>query len=290
MSWTDQRIVAFDTETTGLNPFDGDRVMEFGAVEITVDSEYRITGVSAHDWLINPEMPIPREVTRVTGIKDEDVLGKPVFSKVAKDIHKVLDGAMVVAHNLAFDLNFLKLEFERCGMHWPLTVAEVDTLHISRAKMTDQHKHNLGHICGLFGVPLDNAHRATDDAEACGRVLVEFARRYAAPQDLSGMIVWADAVGPPPDTGHIALGDGGAPYFLEGEHQGARVDQHPDHLQWMTMALVRVNDEWQTRYPPELHEWIRRWLRARASGRFRASPRGGGPKDWGLDPAPWRAS
>ena len=83
MSWTDQRIVAFDTETTGLNPFDGDRVMEFGAVEITVDSEYRITGVSAHDWLINPEMPIPRDVTRVTGIKDEDVLGKPVFSKVA---------------------------------------------------------------------------------------------------------------------------------------------------------------------------------------------------------------
>ena len=290
MSWTDHRIVAFDTETTGLNPFDGDRVMEFGAVELTVDADYRVTAVTTHDWLINPEKPIPREVTRVTGINDEHVAGKPVFSKVAKAIHAVLDGAIVVAHNLAFDLNFLRLEFERCGLHWPSTVAEVDTLHISRAKMTEQNKHNLGHICRLFGVPLDNAHRATDDAEACGRVLLEFARRYGAPQSTHEMIIWADAVGPPPSTGHIVLGEGGVPHFAEGELDGKRVDQHPDHLQWMTMALCRVDDEWQPRYPPELHEWIRRWLRARASGRFRANPRGAGPRDWGLDPAPWRAS
>ncbi len=289
MSWIDQRIVAFDTETTGLNPFDGDRVMEFGAVELTVDADYRVTAVSTHDWLINPDMPIPREVTRVTGINDEHVQGKPSFSKLAKDIHAVLEGAILVAHNLAFDLNFLRLEFERCGMHWPSTVAEIDTLHISRARQPEQRKHNLGHICSLFGVPLDNAHRATDDAEACGRVLLEFARRFGAPADLDEMIIWADAVGPPPDTGHIGIGEDGMPYFLEGEHEGSRVDLHTDHLQWMTMALIRVDGDWQTRYPPVLHEWIRRWLRARASGRFRANPRGGGPRDWGLDPAPWRA-
>ena len=82
MARTEQRIIAFDTETTGLNPFDGDRVIEFGAVELTVDAEYRVTGVKAWpDWLIDPEVPIPREVTRVTGIKDEDVAGKPVFAK-----------------------------------------------------------------------------------------------------------------------------------------------------------------------------------------------------------------
>ena len=103
MSWTEHRIIAFDTETTGLNPFDGDRVIEFGAVELTVDAEYRVTGVKAYDWLIDPEGPIPREVTRVTGIKDEDVAGKPVFAKVAKDVHALLEGAIVVAHNLAFD-------------------------------------------------------------------------------------------------------------------------------------------------------------------------------------------
>ena len=289
MSWTQNRILAFDTETTGLNPFDGDRVMEFGAVELSVDSEYRVTSVKSHNWLIDPEMPIPREVTRVTGIKDEDVAGKPVFAKLAKEIFGLLEGSIVVAHNLAFDLAFLQLEFGRCDMHWPVTVAEVDTLHISRAKLSDQRKHNLGHICGLFGVPLDNAHRATDDAEACGRVLMEFSRRYNAPQDLHDMVMWADAVGPPPDTGHIGLGSDARPVFLMGQFEGRRVDQHTDHLQWMTMALIRVDGEWQTRYPPALHEWIRRWLRARASGRFRANPRGGGPRDWGLDPAPWRA-
>ena len=288
MPWNQHRIVAFDTETTGLNPFDGDRVIEFGAVEMTVDAEYRVTGVKAHDWLIDPETPIPREVTRVTGIKDEDVAGKPVFKKLAKDIHQLLDGAIVVAHNLAFDLAFLQLEFGRCDMHWPVTIAEVDTLHISRAKLSDQRKHNLGHICGLFGVPLDNAHRATDDAEACGRVLMEFARRYNAPLDTDEMIIWADAVGPPPDTGHLGLGDDGRPVFLSGDLQGERVDLHPDHLQWMTMAIEHREGQWHKRFPPPVHEWAKRWLRARASGRFQASPRGGGPKDWGLDPAPWR--
>jgi DNA polymerase-3 subunit epsilon len=288
MSWTDHRIVAFDTETTGLNPFDGDRVIEFGAVELTIDDDYRVTGVKTFDWLIDPEVPIPREVTRITGLGDEDVSGKPVFAKRAREIRDVLDGAILIAHNLAFDLAFLRLEFGRCDMHWPNTIAEIDTLHISRARLTDQRKHNLGHICNLFGVPLDNAHRATDDAEACGRVLMEFARRYNAPKATEEMIIWADAVGPPPDTGHIAIGTEGLPVFLSGEHEGQRVDQHTDHLAWMTMALERANGEWQQCYPPTLHEWIKRWLRARASGRTQANPRGSGPRDWGLDPAPWR--
>lgn len=202
MNWTQHRIIAFDTETTGLNPFDGDRVIEFGAVELTVDQDFRLTGVQAHDWLIDPEVPIPREVTKITGIKDEDVAGKPVFEQRARKIYRILKDSILIAHNLAFDLAFLKLEFARCDMVWPETIAEIDTLHISRAKLTEQRKHNLGHICHLFGVPLDNAHRASDDAEACGRVLLEFARRYNAPQDTEEMIIWADAVGPPrkPDT------------------------------------------------------------------------------------------
>ncbi len=289
MPWTEHRIIAFDTETTGLNPFDGDRVMEFGAVELQIDSEFRVSGVKAHDWLINPGIPIPREVTRVTGITDEHVSNKPPFSSMAKEIQALLNDAIVIAHNLAFDLAFLRLELERCDLNWPVTVAEVDTLHISRAKLTEQRRHNLGHIAKLFGVPLDNAHRATDDAEACGRVFAEFCRRYNAPQETHEMIIWADAVGPPPDTGHIGLSEKGLPVFLDGPHSGERVDQHPDHLQWMTMALERQDNEWNPRFPMSVHEWAKRWLRARASGRFEANPRGGGPRDWGLDPAPWRA-
>ena len=60
MRWTDCRIVAFDTETTGLNPFDGDRVIEFGAVELHIGPDGGVAQVSHHQMFVNPEMPIPR--------------------------------------------------------------------------------------------------------------------------------------------------------------------------------------------------------------------------------------
>jgi len=289
MSWTEQRIVAFDTETTGLNPFDGDKVIEFAAVELTVDENFQVTGAKSHDFLFNPGIPIPRESTRITGIGDEHVANKPAFSKHAAEVRSLLEGAIVIAHNLAFDLSFIRLALKECGMYWPPTVAEIDTLRLSQAKLTELRQHRLGLVADALEISLDNAHRASDDAEACGRVFVEIARRKGAPSDLSEMIVWADAVSPPPDTGHLGMGEQGVPVFLDGPHQGQTVEAHPDHLQWMTMALVRKDGSWQKRYPESVHEWVRRWLRARTAGRFQANPRGGGSQDWSLDPAPWRA-
>jgi len=289
MSWTDCRIIAFDTETTGLNPFDGDKVIEFAGVELKVNSEFEVTDVKSHDFLVNPGIPIPRESTKITGIADEHVANKPPFSKYAAEIRSLMEGSIVVAHNLAFDLSFLRLALKECGMYWPETIAEVDTLRLSQAKLSELKQHRLGVVAEALEISLDNAHRASDDAEACGRVFVEIARRKAAPSDLSEMIVWADAVSPPPATGHLGMGSTGVPVFLDGPHEGQTVEEHPDHLQWMMMALVRKDGRWQQRYPDSVHEWARRWLRARTSGRFRANPRGGGSQDWGLDPAPWRS-
>jgi hypothetical protein len=149
-------------------------------------------------------------------------------------------------------------------------------------------QHKLGMICHELGVDLVEAHRASNDAEACGRAFVELARRHHAPLDLVEMVRWADAVSPPPPTGHLALGDRGVPVFLQGPHQGESVEAHPDHLQWMSIAIERDGAGWRPRFPEDLREWARRWLRARASSRARASARGGGALDWGLDPAPWR--
>lgn len=288
MSWIEQRIVAFDTETTGLTPFDGDRVVEFAAVELTVDEAFQVTDVKAHDFMFNPGIPIPRESTRITGIGDEHVADKPAFAKHAVEVRALMEGAILVAHNLSFDLAFLRLELKACGLYWPPTVAEVDTLRLSQTKLKELRQHRLGVVADALEIPLDNAHRATDDAEACGRVFVEIARRKGAPSSLAEMIVWADAVSPPPDTGHLGMGEQGAPVFLEGPLQGQSVEAHPDHLQWMTMALVRQDGRWQQRFPESVHEWARRWLRARTGGRFQANPRGGGSQDWCLDPAPWR--
>lgn len=287
MRWTDCRIIAFDTETTGLRPFDGDRIIEFGAVEIQVGPDHRVRDVQRHDFLINPGIPIPRESSKISGITDDDVADEPPFEKRAAQVRKLLADSILIAHNLAFDMAFVRSELEAAGKTWPATRAEIDTLPLSQRLLSHMRQHKLGMICKELGVELVEAHRASNDAEACGRAFIELARRHHAPDDLDGMITWADAVSPPPDTGHLRLGDHGAPVFLDGPHKGDTVEAHPDYLQWMTMAVERSQGGWQPRFPEPLREWARRWLRSRASSRARASARGGSPQDWSLDPAPW---
>lgn len=287
MRWTDCRIVAFDTETTGLKPFDGDRIIEFGAVEIHVDPDLKVHGATRHDFLINPGMPIPRDASKISGITDDDVADEPPFEKRADAVRALLEDAILVAHNLAFDIAFVRSELERCNRTWPKTRAEVDTLPLAQKKLSHMRQHKLGMICHDLGIDLVEAHRASNDAEACGRAFVEMARRYDCPTDMLGMVEWADAVSPPPRTGHLELGDEGVPVFLGGPHRGESVDRHVDHLQWMTMALDRVDGQWVHRFPDELRRWVRRYLRARMSGRARAAAKGGAATDWSLDPAPW---
>lgn len=285
--WTRHRLVAFDTETTGLNAFDGDRVIEFGAVELMVDAGGEVEDVRHHTYFVNPGIPIPREVTRITNITDDDVADAPPFDHIAEKVQKILHGAVLIAHNFAFDRNFLRLELERTGRFWPVCVAEVDTLPLSRRLMPKQRSHRLGAVCEALGVPLDSAHRASHDAEACGRALIELARRHGAPEDIRAFIEWADAVSPPPETGHVTMGKHGFPEFVVGEHAGEPVERHPDHLEWMILALERRGDRWHPRFPESVRHWARRWLRACAAGRGRTNPRSQGHSDWTLEPPQW---
>ena len=107
MLWTDCRLLAFDTETTGLQAFDGDRIIEFGAVELFVNEELEVSRVKQHQFMINPGMPIPREVSNITGIHNEDVAKAPRFEEKAKQIHHLLQDAIVIAHNFGFDSGFM---------------------------------------------------------------------------------------------------------------------------------------------------------------------------------------
>ncbi|MEL6343312.1 MAG: 3'-5' exonuclease [Myxococcota bacterium] len=287
MRWTSCRVVAFDTETTGLRPFEGDRIIEFGAVEILVNDQMQVTGTKKHQFMINPEMPIPREASRVSGITDDMVVDAPIFSRLAPQIRDVLTDGILVAHNFGFDLAFLRSEFRRCGMFWPKTRAEVDTLPLSQRKMPELSSHKLAKVAHELSVSLDNAHRASDDAEACGRVFVELARRFGAPPELEGMVDWAVAVGLPPETGHLEVGEEGVARFMFGPHKGATVEQHPDYLQWMLIALQRRDGEWRHQFPDSVRQWAARWLRARTAGRGRGSQRSQGPSDWTIDPPTW---
>ena len=102
MNWTDCRVVAFDTETTGLNPFDGDRVIEFGAVTLDVGPDGRVDRVTPTQFFLNPEIPIPRAASKVSGITDDDVADAPLFEERAQDIVDALednDDVQKVHHN-----------------------------------------------------------------------------------------------------------------------------------------------------------------------------------------------
>ena len=119
MRWKGRAIVAFDTETTGLQPFAGDRIIEFAAVVLKLDGDGQIVHREDHSFLVNPGIPIPRKVTEITGISDADVAGAPSFEAVADAIEAILRDSVSVAHNYPFDLAFLTKEFQRIGRWWP---------------------------------------------------------------------------------------------------------------------------------------------------------------------------
>lgn len=284
MDWRTLPIVAFDVETTGLNPFtDDDRIIEFAAVVIRVGPDGRVTDVQRHGWLFNPERPIPAKVVQLTRIDDDAVADAPLFKHKANEVKELLGRGILVAHNLAFDRNMLRAEFERIGLKWADPIAEVDTLPLARKVFPDENSHKLGEVCRRLGIDLDNAHRATDDAQACGEAMIEMLRRNDAPTELLGMLEWADALGRPPDNPYIQASPGGPIVFTDGPHAGSPVEEHPLHVHWMTMARERRDGRWVWRFPESLRQWCERFLRVRSSGTGKSSPKVAGPTDWGLD-------
>lgn len=283
MQWNSLPIIAFDTETTGLSPFAGDRVIEFGAVVLHVGRDGRVAKVEKHDFLFNPGIPIPPKVVQLTGIDDAMVANKPPFEDLAMKVRQLLTGGICVAHNYAFDRNFISEEFRRAGLAWPDPIGEVDTVDLSMRMFPEARSHKLSELCKRLDVDLDNAHRATDDAEACGRCFVELTRRREAPGELHGMLDWADALGHPPENEWMGLGPRGQVIFLKGDYEGQPVEHHPKHLHWMTMARVREGGRWAWRYPESLRRWAERCLRVRSSGRARQNPKSFGPGDWTID-------
>lgn len=283
MSWRSLSVVAFDTETTGFFPETGDRVIEFAGVEFVLNDDGTVRSVVEHHHLINPDRPIPREASEVSGLKDEDVARAPQFAAVAQSIHALLARSITVAHNYPFDQRFLTSEFARCDLSWPYPVAEIDTLDLSRRFYSEAREHNLGATCQRLGVSLTGAHRAVNDARACGEAFLEMTRRHGAPLDLPDMIAWADAIGAPPATGHLVR-EGGITRFATGRFAGQPVEEHPDELGWMSVARERVDGTWRLVFPVEVRQWAERFLRVRASGRNAQHAKGFGPMDWGIDP------
>lgn len=284
MRWTDLPIIAFDTETTGLDPFSGDRVMEVALVELRVGPDGRVRERKDHAWMINPGIPIPRQITQITGIRDDDVANAPPFAMVAEEIGALFAGGLAVAHNLPFDHAFLTAEFRAAGVPWHEPLASIDTVDLSMKLTPEARSHKLGDVARRLDVQLVEAHRAANDAAACGLVFLELAKRHGAPDDLAGLLDWAEAIGRPPEGGPLGVDALGSPIFVEGPHAGEPVGDHPLHLAWIDKARLKTPDGWRWRFPDGARAWARRWLSVRTTGRARGSPKSFHAEDWVIDP------
>ena len=179
--WTELPLAVIDVETTGLEPAD-DRIIEIGIVHFE-DAEVR----EVYGQLVDPECELPERVTEITGITQTDLEGQPTFDEIADEVESRLTGEGIVAYNLDFDRSFVEAELERAGYGWPDDSPTFDPLVFAREFFKDERRKNLGTIADKLDIPLEEAHRATHDAEVAGHVLYAFADRL--PKDLDDLMV-----------------------------------------------------------------------------------------------------
>jgi DNA polymerase-3 subunit epsilon len=164
------RSILFDTETTGLEPGRGDRVIEVAALELMGDLP---TGRSFHR-LIDPERDIPEEATRIHGMTRGDLIGKPVFAAIAQELREFFGDGPLVAHNAPFDFAFLDAEFARLDLP-PLDPGRmVDTLMLAKTRFPGM-PNSLDALCRRFAIDLSErtTHNALLDCRLLAEVYVE---------------------------------------------------------------------------------------------------------------------
>jgi len=164
------REIVLDTETTGLNPDEGHRVVEVGAVELR---NHLPTGRTYHQY-INPQRDMPEEAFNVHGISEAFLADKPVFADIAQAFLDFVQGGKLVIHNAAFDMRFLNAELKWADKpQLPGTVA-LDTLEIARRRFPGA-QNSLDALCRRFGI--DNSarekHGALLDSEILAEVYLE---------------------------------------------------------------------------------------------------------------------
>ena len=164
------RSILFDTETTGFEPLTGDRVIEVAAIELENDLP---TGKQFYA-LLDPERDIPMESTRVHGITNAQVEGKPKFAAVAEDMLAFFADSPLIAHNAPFDFAFISAELERIGKP-PLDKSRmIDTLVLAKQRFPGM-PNNLDALCRRFEIDLSarTTHNAMLDCKLLADVYVE---------------------------------------------------------------------------------------------------------------------
>ena len=181
-SFAETEFVIFDIETTGLSPLTC-QITEIGAV-IYKDGKV----LSTFSTFVNPGMPIPAEITDITGITDDMVKGAPDPGKAVRDFLEFAGDRLLIAHNANFDMGFIKKAAEDNGFSVPNPY--LDTLALSRSINPELKKHKLDTLQEYFGLEDFNHHRAFEDAEMLGKIFDAMIRKMGRSGiiDLDGMI------------------------------------------------------------------------------------------------------
>jgi len=164
------REIIFDTETTGLDPASGDRMVEIGCIEMV----NRVTTGQTFHAYFNPERSMPHEAEAVHGLSDSFLADKPFFSERARELLEFLGDSPLVAHNASFDFGFLNSELDRCALEAISTDRKIDTVAMARMRHPGA-KLSLDALCSRYGI--DRSHRtqhgALLDSELLAQVYVE---------------------------------------------------------------------------------------------------------------------
>jgi len=164
------REIVLDTETTGLDPKSGHRIVEIGCVELL---NHVPTGETYHQY-INPERDMPAEAERVHGLSIDFLSGHPVFAEIANAFVDFVGDATLVIHNAAFDMGFINAELDRLGIEAIPMSRSVDTVTMARRKFPGAQA-SLDALCRRFGIDLSGRqlHGALLDAQLLADVYLE---------------------------------------------------------------------------------------------------------------------
>ncbi|MDP4796747.1 MAG: DNA polymerase III subunit epsilon [Rhodospirillales bacterium] len=192
------REIVLDTETTGLDPKSGNRIVEIGCVELL---NHVPTGAVYHQY-INPERDMPAEAERVHGLSAEFLSGHPVFADIAEAFVEFVGDSPLVIHNAAFDMGFINAELDLIGMTPIDKSRAIDTVTMARRKFPGAQA-SLDALCRRFGIDLTDRqlHGALLDAQLLASVYLELlgGRQH-------GMDLAANAAGKEAQAGNAEAG------------------------------------------------------------------------------------
>lgn len=166
----DDEYIVLDIETTGLS-FRTEKITEIGAVKVK-NGEI----VDTFESFVNPEIPIPEKIVKITHITDEMVKNAETIDQVMPKFLEFIGNLRLVAHNADFDVGFLKYNAENLGLKMDNNY--IDSLALSRQVYPEFKKHKLGILADKFGIKVENAHRALDDVKTLVKVFIKLLEKY----------------------------------------------------------------------------------------------------------------